>query len=56
MRAARGLPSRWIPALAFALACSACAGGPAEGDGTTDEMCTQGIISWPSDAPRCEPL
>jgi Copper type II ascorbate-dependent monooxygenase, C-terminal domain len=23
---------------------------------TTDEMCTQGIISWPFDAPRCEPL
>ncbi len=23
---------------------------------TTDEMCTQGIISWPADAPRCEPL
>lgn len=26
------------------------------GYATTDEMCTQGIISWPADAPRCEPL
>jgi hypothetical protein len=26
-------------------------GGPL----STDEMCTQGIVSWPADAPRCDP-
>jgi hypothetical protein len=27
-----------------------------QGPETTDEMCTQGLITWPADAPRCAPL
>jgi hypothetical protein len=27
-----------------------------QGPETTDEMCTQGLITWPADAPRCTPL
>jgi hypothetical protein len=26
------------------------------GHDMADEMCTQGLITWPADAPRCEPL